>query len=182
MCCIKRSAWSAAGNGTVWGRAHQPSEICCFPKSLLISSGLFEAPAAEREGCWGAACAFWISQPVWASDSHVSLHSPHGDTLTSASCLWHQPALYQLFAVCWKVPAGDSPMSLAQCRHGIADKVPLLVEARSSQYLIPCGFPCGNRLQQWSLVEAVVKAWKSWQMHLQGRVRVLGSSPSHWQS
>lgn len=49
-----------------------------------------------------------------------------------------------------KVPAGDSSMPLAQCRRGTADKVPLVVEACRSQYLIPCGFPCGNRLQQCS--------------------------------
>lgn len=126
-CCwfavFNRSAQSAPRNGTVWGRSHQPPQTCGFPNSFLISPEFFAATAAGREGCLGAAHAFWISQPVWASDSHVSLYSPRGEVLTSASCLWHQAALCQVFALCcvlegpcWKPSHASGAMQTLNCR------------------------------------------------------------------
>lgn len=158
---FNRSAWSAPRNGTVWGRSHQPPQTCCFPNSLLISPVLFASTAAEREGCWGAACAFWISQPVWASDGHVSLYSPRRDVLTSASCLWHQAALCQLFALCcvlegpcWGLLHAPGAIQTLNCRKGATGSTPRVpghgVEARRSQCLIPWGFPCGKKLQEWT--------------------------------
>lgn len=139
--CLLRSA------GLPVGRAHKPPQNCSFPNSLFIIPRFFAATAAEREGCLGAACTFWISQPVWASDS------PHGRRADLCCQLPVAPSCF-LPALCCTL---KGLMPLVQCRHWIADKVlPVAlwvpgreVEVCRSQYLIPCGFPCGKRLQQW---------------------------------
>lgn len=80
-------------------------------------------------------------------------------------------------SVSWKISAGEFPLSLVPCEHQIAGATgpPCRCQGGKWKHTSPSSqshedFHVTRSYSNESLVAAVVNAWESWEVHLQGRV------------